>query len=57
MHKSKLGGFIIDCNTGDLQAAGAFWSGALGMRREREPGEEAYVGLAVSPNRARSAPR
>jgi hypothetical protein len=23
MHKSKLAGFIIDCNTGDLQGAGA----------------------------------
>jgi predicted enzyme related to lactoylglutathione lyase len=45
MHKSKLGGFIIDCDTGDLQAAAAFWSAALGMRRERGLGEEAYVAL------------
>ena len=31
MHKSKLAGFIIDCNTDDLDAAAAFWGGALGM--------------------------
>ena len=32
MHKSRLAGFIIDCETDDLPAAAAFWSGALGMR-------------------------
>jgi len=31
VHKSKLAGFIIDCQTGDLAAATAFWSAALGM--------------------------
>ena len=31
MHKSKLGGFIIDCRTDDLPRAADFWSGALGM--------------------------
>ena len=31
MHKSKLAGFIIDCNTDDLDRAAHFWSGALGM--------------------------
>lgn len=31
MHKSKLGGFIIDCRTDDLGAAAEFWSQALGM--------------------------
>lgn len=30
-HRSRLAGFIIDCNTGDLDAAADFWSGALGM--------------------------
>jgi predicted enzyme related to lactoylglutathione lyase len=30
MHKSRLAGFIIDCNTPDLDAAAAFWSQALG---------------------------
>jgi predicted enzyme related to lactoylglutathione lyase len=31
MHKSKLGGFIIDCRTNDLGTAANFWSRALGM--------------------------
>src|SRR3546814_7656100 len=30
-HRSRLAGFIIDCETGDLDAAASFWSGALGM--------------------------
>ncbi|HMN44190.1 MAG TPA: VOC family protein [Povalibacter sp.] len=30
MHKSRLAGFIIDCNTPDLEQAAAFWSAALG---------------------------
>ena len=30
MHKSKLAGFIIDCQTDDLDTAADFWSAALG---------------------------
>jgi len=30
-HRSRLAGFIIDCQTGDLDAAANFWSGALGV--------------------------
>jgi predicted enzyme related to lactoylglutathione lyase len=30
VHRSRLAGFIIDCQTEDLDAAAAFWSGALG---------------------------
>jgi predicted enzyme related to lactoylglutathione lyase len=30
MHKSRLAGFIIDCNTPDLDAAASFWTQALG---------------------------
>jgi predicted enzyme related to lactoylglutathione lyase len=47
MHKSKLGGFIIDCQTDDLSKAADFWSRALGMApRELPPGEAAlYKGL------------
>jgi hypothetical protein len=30
MHKSRLAGFIIDCNTTDLDAAATFWGAALG---------------------------
>ena len=47
MHKSKLGGFIIDCDTDDLEAATRFWSRALGMPVHELPGNEnaAYRGL------------
>jgi predicted enzyme related to lactoylglutathione lyase len=40
MHKSKLGGFIIDCRTDDLGAAAGFWSAALGMPVRELPGAE-----------------
>jgi hypothetical protein len=40
MHKSKLAGFIIDCQTGDLDGAADFWGSALGMQvRALPPGE------------------
>jgi hypothetical protein len=41
MHKSKLAGFIIDCQSDDLQACGNFWSAALGMRLQELPSDEA----------------
>jgi hypothetical protein len=40
MHKSRLAGFIIDCNTTDLPSAAGFWSGALGMETRALPGAE-----------------
>jgi predicted enzyme related to lactoylglutathione lyase len=48
MHKSKLSGFIIDCQTQDLPAAASFWGGALGMELEQLPPADAdkYVRLA-----------
>jgi predicted enzyme related to lactoylglutathione lyase len=39
MHHSRLAGFIIDCNTPDLEQAAQFWSAALGYPL-REAGEE-----------------
>jgi len=47
MHKSKLAGFIIYCQTGDLAAAADFWSQALGMEQQALPGDEGdkYVRL------------
>lgn len=30
-HRSRLAGFIIDCQTDDLDTATRFWSGALGL--------------------------
>jgi predicted enzyme related to lactoylglutathione lyase len=40
MHKSRLAGFIIDCNTDDVRTAATFWSGALGMELQALPGAE-----------------
>lgn len=47
MHKSKLAGFIIDCQTADLPSASAFWGGALGMQQRGLDGSEGenYVRL------------
>jgi catechol 2,3-dioxygenase-like lactoylglutathione lyase family enzyme len=41
VHKSKLAGFIIDCQTDNLAAATAFWSAALGMPVGEISGDEA----------------
>jgi len=43
MHKSKLSGFIIDCQTDDLHQAAAFWGAALGMPVRELPAEEAAL--------------
>ena len=40
MHKSRLAGFIIDCNTDDLGAAATFWGAALGMAVRALPAPE-----------------
>ena len=47
MHKSKLAGFIIDCQTEDLPSAASFWGNALGMQVRALPEEEGekYVRL------------
>jgi hypothetical protein len=47
MHKSRLAGFIIDCNSSDLPGAAAFWSAALGMD-QLGPDGEGYVRLDAS---------
>jgi predicted enzyme related to lactoylglutathione lyase len=51
MHKSRLAGFIIDCNTQDLEAAARFWSAALGLAAESAASakEPAYRTLATAP--------
>lgn len=53
MHKSRLAGFIIDCQTENLGGAADFWSRALGMEPRQLPPEEAekYVALADPLNR------
>ena len=40
-HRSRLAGFIIDCNTDDLDAAADFWSRALGVTiADRDAGDD-----------------
>jgi predicted enzyme related to lactoylglutathione lyase len=48
MHKSKLAGFIIDCQAPELATAAHFWGGALGMELRPLQSDEAhqYVHLA-----------
>ncbi len=48
MHKSRLCGFIIDCQNADLEAAGRFWSQALG--RPAKPASGPYVTLEKGPD-------
>lgn len=47
MHRSQFAGLIIDCNTGDLDEAAAFWSLALGYPAKNlaEVEDNLYVGL------------
>src|ERR1700734_3297056 len=40
MHKSKLSGFIIDCQANDLDRAAEFWGAALGMSVRELPADE-----------------
>lgn len=52
MHRSQLGGFIIDCDTDDVDIAAAFWGQALGcsLTRSEDPEEAAYVALETGPD-------
>jgi predicted enzyme related to lactoylglutathione lyase len=43
MHKSKLAGFIIDCQTDDLDGASAFWGHALGMQMRKLPASDGEI--------------
>jgi len=52
MHKSRLGGIVIDCQDVDLDDAGVFWSGAFGYAARRDPedpGNANYRSLASPP--------
>ncbi len=51
MHKSRLAGYIIDCDSDDLDAAARFWSEALGLpaKRSRDPEDKDYVSLDSPP--------
>ena len=50
-HKSQLAGFIIDCQTGDLDKATEFWAEALGLSAETPAAadESAYRYLETRP--------
>ena len=50
MHRSRFGGFVIDCDTDDLEAAADFWSSALGYPRKGPSDDGLYAGL-VTPDR------
>jgi predicted enzyme related to lactoylglutathione lyase len=41
MHKSKLAGFVIDCQTDDLDGAANFWGATLGLPVRTLPPDEA----------------
>ena len=51
-HRSRLAGFIIDCNVDDLGAAAAFWSAALARpAKARDEGSDGkYDALQVRPD-------
>jgi predicted enzyme related to lactoylglutathione lyase len=40
MHKSRLCGFIIDCEKADVDQAATFWASALGLVATRHPATE-----------------
>ncbi len=50
-HRSRLAGFIIDCQTDDLEAAAEFWSRALGasIGESTADGTSAYVEFDDTP--------
>lgn len=51
-HRSRLAGFIIDCQTGDLDADADFWAQALGCTvadRDAGDGEAEYQQLGHPP--------
>jgi predicted enzyme related to lactoylglutathione lyase len=53
MHKSRLSGFIIDCQTADLESAAEFWSAALGLPlnpASMKPEDAAYRSLDTGPD-------
>ena len=52
MHRSRLGGLIIDCQTDDLESAGEFWTKALGYepRDSSLPEDEGYIPLKTGPD-------
>ena len=51
MHKSRIAGFCIDCQTNDLETAARFWSAALGLKvRAGAPPDPLYRTLDTPPD-------
>jgi predicted enzyme related to lactoylglutathione lyase len=52
MHKSRLAGLTIDCNTDDLESAATFWSKALGgqMKISPDPEDSNYIEIVTEAN-------
>lgn len=52
MHKSRLGGLIIDCEGGNLEESARFWGQALGYDAVRDEGAEGdiYRRLVTQPD-------
>jgi predicted enzyme related to lactoylglutathione lyase len=52
MHRSRLGGFIIDCKTEDLESAARFWGEALGLKSRPSASleDKNYVVFDTAPN-------
>jgi predicted enzyme related to lactoylglutathione lyase len=52
VHKSRLAGFIIDCQTQDLDQAASFWSEALGysVKASTAPEDSVYRVFATAPD-------
>jgi len=50
MHRSRLAGFIIDCDSADLDEAANFWAAALGYPKKSpaDVSESPYVELVTS---------
>jgi predicted enzyme related to lactoylglutathione lyase len=51
MHRSRLGGLIIDCQTKDLGPAAEFWGRALGLavRPSERPEDAGYAVFDTAP--------
>jgi len=51
MHRSRLGGIVIDCRDANLDQAGTFWGGVFGYEATRapDPADTNYVELSGPP--------
>ena len=50
MHRSRINGLLIDCNTDDIDAAARFWAEALGSRMDPDhPGTRGDYRMLETP--------